>query len=198
MSRWTQMSPLALAIVLLIPAGLALSQPASQTSPKAAAPSRAVGKAASTGPVRNLPPQKGEEIVTIRYFKIKKGSFPEFLAASQNGVWPFFEKIGARIVGMWQVIPDPEGGGITIDYDEVYLMTRYASLEHWSATRRAAALGGDGPDFAALQAASAVRQSLTLESRVTYLKGVTGPLPPIFLPPTGERFVKVEAGAPAP
>ena len=41
MSRWTHLSPLALAIVLLIPAGLALSQPASQTSPQAAAPSRA-------------------------------------------------------------------------------------------------------------------------------------------------------------
>ncbi len=111
---------------------------------------------------------------------------------SREGVWPFFEKIGARIVGMWEVIPDPEGAGVARDYDEAYLMTRYASLEHWSASRDAAALGGDGPDYAALQDALRVRRSLTLETTVTYLKGVTGPLPPIFLPPTGETFRKVE------
>jgi hypothetical protein len=146
----------------------------------------------ATGPVRNLAAKPGEEIVTLRYFKIRKGSFPEFLKASQEGVWPFFEKIGARIVGMWLVIPDPEGEGVSADYDEAWLMTRYASLEHWSATRDAAALGGDGPDYAAMQAGLATRRALTLETRVTYLKGVTGPLSPVFLPPTGERFEKVE------
>jgi hypothetical protein len=140
--------------------------------------------------VRNLAAQPGEEIVTIRYFKIKKGTFPEFLKSSQDGVWPYFEKIGARILGMWLVIPDPEGAGVSPDYDEVYLSTRYASLEHWSATRQAAALGGDGPDYDALQKGLATRRALTLETRVTYMKGATGPLGPVFLPPTGERFVK--------
>ncbi|MEI7931962.1 MAG: hypothetical protein WCI21_02755, partial [Alphaproteobacteria bacterium] len=108
-----------------------LAQPAGQSPAPKAAPNRAVAKskAGTTGPVRNLAAQKGEEIVTIRYFKIKKGSFPQFLTVSQNGVWPYFEKIGARIVGMWQVIPDPEGASVAADYDEAYLMTRYASLE---------------------------------------------------------------------
>jgi len=149
--------------------------------------------AATRGPVRNLASQPGEEIVTIRYFKIRKGSFPQFLEASQTGVWPFFEKIGARILGMWQVIPAPDGppdsSNSSPDYDEVYLSTRYASLEHWAATRDAAALGGDGPDYAALQAALAVRRSLTIETRVTFLKGATGPLGPVFMPGTGEKFV---------
>jgi hypothetical protein len=176
-----------------------LAQPAAGPAPKAAG-ARAVAqsKAGSTGPVRNQAALKGEEIVTIRYFKIRKGSFPQFLAASQNGVWPYFEKIGARILGMWQVIPDPEGAGVAADYDEAYLVTRYASLEHWAATRNAASLGGDGPDYAALQAALATRQSLTLETKVTYLKGAVGPLGPIFLPPTGEKFTPLPKGAVAP
>lgn len=142
------------------------------------------------GPVRNLEAQSGEEIVTIRYWKIKKGTFPQFLEASQTGVWPFFEKIGARIVGMWQVIPPPDGRDTSPDYDEVYLTTRYASVEHWAATRDAAALGGDGPDYAALQEALKIRQSLTIETRLTFLKGATGPLGPVFLPGNGEKFVE--------
>jgi NIPSNAP len=145
-----------------------------------------------TGPVRNQVPQAGEEITTIRYWKIKKGAFPQFLKASQTGVWPFFEKIGARIVGMWLVTPGPDGKAVSPDYDEVYLMTRYASLAHWAATRDAAVMGGDGPDYAALQAALKVRDSLAIETHVTFMTGVTGPLPPVFMPGTGERF------APAP
>jgi hypothetical protein len=142
------------------------------------------------GPVRNLSPQAGAEITTIRYWKIKKGTFPQFLKASQDGVWPYFEKIGARIVGMWKVIPAPGESEASPDYDEVYLTTRYASLEHWAATRDAAAMGGDGPDYAALQAGLAVRQSLTIETKVTFLEGVVGPLPPVFMPGTGEKFVE--------
>lgn len=145
--------------------------------------------AGQTGPVRNLSPQAGQEITTIRYWKIRKGGFPQFLEASQTGIWPFFEKIGARIVGMWKVIPAPGAAEASPDYDEVYLTTRYASLEHWAATRDAASLGGDGPDYAALQAALAIRQSLTIETKVTFLQGVVGPLPPLFMPGTGEKFV---------
>jgi hypothetical protein len=143
----------------------------------------------SRGPVRNLAAQPGEEIVTIRYWKIRKGTFPQFLEASQKGIWPFFEKIGARVVGMWQVIPPPDGQQASPDYDEVYLTTRYASLAHWEATRDAAAMGGDGPDYAELQRALAIRQSLSIETKVTFLKGATGPLGPVFLPGTGEKFV---------
>ena len=145
---------------------------------------------ATRGPVRNLSPVAGQEITTIRYWKIRKGTFPQFLKASQAGIWPYFEKIGARIVGMWQVIPPPDGKEASPDYDEVYLTTRYASVEHWAATRDAAAMGGDGPDYAALQAALAVRQSLTIETKVTFLQGVVGPLPPVFMPGTGETFAK--------
>src|ERR1043165_9609889 len=75
--------------------------------------------AATRGPVRNLAAQPGEEIVTIRYWKIKKGTYPQFLAASQKGIWPFFEKIAPRIVGMGLVTPPPDGKEASPDYDEV-------------------------------------------------------------------------------
>lgn len=151
--------------------------------------SSAATPSASGGPVRHLEATSGEEILTLRYFRIRKETFPQFLEASQRGVWPFYEKIGARIVGMWKVIPSPGEPGSDREYDEVYLSTRYASLEHWSATRNPSALGGDGPDYKALQQALAIRQSLTLETHVTFLRGETGPLPPVYFPPTGERFV---------
>ena len=88
------------------------------------------------------------------------------------------------------IIPPPDGRQASPDYDEVYLTTRYASVAHWAATRDAAAMGGDGPDYAALQAALAVRQSLTIESKVTFLKGATGPLGPVYMPGTGEKFIQ--------
>jgi hypothetical protein len=39
-------------------------------------------------PIRNNVAQPGEEVVTLRYFKIKKGAFDQFLKASVEGVWP--------------------------------------------------------------------------------------------------------------
>jgi hypothetical protein len=177
-------------------AALALMLPACATAqvpqpPPNNSPVQMNRDAAETrGPVRNLTAQPGDEITTIRYWKIRKGTFPQFLEASQTGVWPFFEKIGARVVGMWLVVPGPNQQPASPDYDEVYLTTRYASLDHWASTRDAAALGGDGPDYAAMQAALAMRQSLTIETKVTFLKGVVGPLPPVFLPGTGETFAR--------
>ncbi len=124
---------------------------------------------ASPKPIRNDVAQSGEEISTLRYFKIKKGTFPEFLKASQEGVWPYFEKIGSRVVGMWKVIHPPiEGGTDSADYDEVYLMTRYASVAHWEASREPQKHGGNGPDWEACRKALELRASLTLETKVTF------------------------------
>ena len=160
-------------------------------------------------PVRNqVAVTTGTPITTMRHWKIKKGSFPQFLHASQTGVWPYFEKIGARVVGMWQVInvkPDDKAGGMEnsgftvhqdngLEYDEAILVTRYASVEHWQATRDAVALGGNGPDYQALVAALRARQDLTLETSVTFLQGFSGPNGPYFLPGTGELFQAEDVG----
>ena len=40
-------------------------------------------------------------------------------------------------------------------------MTRYASVEHWRATRGMAALGGNGPDYENAVAALRLRRELT-------------------------------------
>ena len=143
-------------------------------------------------PVRNGAHRPGREVVTLRYFKIKAGAFPEFLAASQQGVWPYFEKLGARVIGMWRVIPPPGATHGARDYDEVYLATRYASLEHWAASRDTALHGGNGPDWEACERALAVRASLTLASHVVFLEGELAPGGPYFLPGLDEKYERLE------
>jgi hypothetical protein len=143
-------------------------------------------------PVRNDAHRAGREVVTLRYFKIRAGTFPEFLAASRDGVWPYFEKIGARVIGMWRVIPPPGAARGTSDYDEVYLATRYASVEHWAATRDTVAHGGNGPDWEACERALDYRESVTLESHVTFLEGELAPGGPYFMPGLPEKYERVE------
>ena len=150
-------------------------------------------QAAQPRPVRNDVAQPGEEIVTIRYFRIKKGSFDQFLKASQEDIWPYFDKIGARVIGMWKVIEAEGVPGQTKpndEYDEVYLSTRYASLDHWKATRDGAALGGNGPDWEKCQRGLAVRQSLTLATHVIFLKGSMAANPPLYMPGLNENYQK--------
>ena len=135
--------------------------------------------------VRNDVAQPSDEVVTIRYFRIKKGAFDQFLKVSIEGVWPYFEKIGTRPIGMWKVIEPENVEGLpksNKDYDEVYLMTRYATVEHWKATREATLLGGNGPDWEKCRNALAVRQSLTISSTVQFLKGSMAPGGPFFMP----------------
>lgn len=143
-------------------------------------------------PVRNDAAQPGERIVAKRYFRIEKGTFPEFLEASRNGIWPYFEKLGARIIGMWKVI-HPDGAEDNPDYDEAYLMTQYASVEHWHATRETVKHGGNGPDWDACLAALTYRQSVTLETSVEYLQGLKWDNAPWFLPGLDEEYERVEA-----
>ena len=67
------------------------------------------------------------------------------------------------------------------DYDEVYLMTRYASVEHWVATRDPVKMGGNGPDWEKCRQALALRRDLTIETHVTILKGKLSGVP-YFMP----------------
>jgi hypothetical protein len=144
-------------------------------------------------PVRNDVAQPGEEIVTLRYFRIRKGTFDQFLKASLEDIWPFFEKLGSRVIGMWQVITPAGVEGATAasrDYDEVYLSTRYASIEHWKASRDTVAHGGNGPDWVKCKAALDLRQSLTISTHVIFLKGRIAPNGPYFMPGLKETYEK--------
>jgi hypothetical protein len=130
--------------------------------------------------------------VTLRYFRIKKGTFDQFHRASVEGVWPYFEKIGSRVIGMWQVITPEgiDGPQASKEYDEVYLSTRYASVEHWKATRDPVKLGGNGPDWEKCKAALDLRQTLTISSHVIFLKGALAPSGPYFMPGLDEAYEK--------
>jgi hypothetical protein len=144
-------------------------------------------------PVRNDVAQPGDEIVTLRYFRIKKGSFDGFLKASVEGVWPYFEKLGSRVIGMWKVITPAGVDGAPAenrDYDEVYLSTRYASIDHWKASRDAVQHGGNGPDWVKCKAALDKRNSLTLSTGVIFLRGTMAPGGPSFMPGRDESYEK--------
>ena|SRR5262252_4048817 len=144
-------------------------------------------------PVRNDVAQPGEEIVTLRYFRIKKGSFDEFLKVSVDGVWPYFEKLGSRVIGMWKVITPAGVEGATAeskDYDEIYLSTRYASIDHWKASRDAVQHGGNGPDWVKCKAALDRRRALTISTNVLFLKGTMAPGGPYFMPGLDEKYEK--------
>ncbi len=107
-------------------------------------------------------------IATQRTFRIKKGSFAEFHRISAQGVWPYFERIGARIVGMW-LVTDDEREAPSPDYDTVLLLTRYESHEHWKATRNPSALGGEGPTWERCRDALEKRRALTLDTWLRFL-----------------------------
>ena len=143
-------------------------------------------------PVRNNVHQPGHEITTLRYFRIKKGGFPEFRRVSEEGVWPYFEKMGVRVVGLWQVVPGPrEDEGPAREYDEVYLMSRYAGMKHWLATRHTARHAGNGPDWQKQQEAARVRRSMILETRVLFLEGGLAPNGPYFMPGLEEYYQEI-------
>jgi len=141
-------------------------------------------------PVRNTVAIPGNEIAVLRHWRIKKGAFDEFRRVSEEGVWPFFEKIGARVVGMWQVIHPEMVGGETNDYDEAYLLTRYASVEHWKATRESPKLGGNGPDWEKCMEALEKRRSLSFETSAQFLQGGIAPNGPYYLPGLDEKYVE--------
>src|SRR4029077_17684410 len=76
------------------------------------------------------------------------------------------------------------------DYDEVYLSTRYASLEHWKASRDGVLHGGNRPDWVKCKAALDRRNALTIETRVIFLKGQMAPGGPYFMPGLDETYEK--------
>lgn len=59
------------------------------------------------------------------------------------------------------------------DYDEVYLLTRYASLEHWDATRppELFKLGGAGPYLDRFIEGEKQRGALMIQTEMTALRG---------------------------
>ena len=147
-------------------------------------------------PVRNDVPREGEELLVLRHQKLRKGGHEGYYRLSVEGVWPWFEKIGTRIVGQWQVIR-PDGSQANPDYDEGYRLARYAGYAHWKATRQGQILGGNGPDYRKNTAALKARSRYVLGSDGAYfLQGRTAAAAPYHMPALAETYEPAET-APA-
>ena len=69
------------------------------------------------------------------------------------------------------------------DYDEIFTLARYASIEHYNTVwSDASSLGGDGPDFQAMMAAFSELNALSLEASTEFLKGSLYGSPPVHAP----------------
>jgi hypothetical protein len=148
--------------------------------------------------VRNETPRPGREVLVLRHQQLKKNAHADYYRASREGVWPWFEKIGTRIVGQWLVVrPD---GGTPPASDEAYRLARYASFEHWRATRDQsnATLGGNGSDREKGRESGRERGGVQLGSKGAYfLAGEYADTRPLYMPGVPERYERV-AGAASP
>ena len=146
-------------------------------------------------PVRNDVPSAGREILVLRNHELKPGGHEPFYQFSRDSYWPFFERLGARVVGQWKVtVPD---GGNAQAADDVYRLVRYASFEHWRATRQGpdVALGGNGPAWEQGQQGLGERGGLQTGSKGAYfLEGVIAPDGPRFMPGIAEEYERIDAG----
>jgi hypothetical protein len=143
-------------------------------------------------PVRLDVAQPSDEIVEVRYQRVRKGSFNNFVEGTRAAIWPWEEKLGARPIGQWLVVHPAAPGRTTAsaDYDEVVTMTRYASRAHRDAMQPDAAvfMGGNGNDFAAWQAALRAQREVTLSTSVEIAQGFMYQSPPRFLPGLSETY----------
>ena len=153
--------------------------------------------AASAKPiaVRNQPPQAGREVLVLRHQQLKKGAHEDYYRASRAGVWPWYEKIGTRIVGQWLFNPD---GGAPTTADDAYRLARYASFEHWRATRDPGnvSLGGNGGDQAKSLESGRERGDVQTGSKGAYfLQGEYADTRPLYMPGVSESYERVDGPA---
>jgi hypothetical protein len=145
-------------------------------------------------PVRHDVAKPGREILVLRNHRLRAGGHEPFYQASRDDVWPYFERMGARVVGQWKVMrtdaPAPQG------QEDVYRLVRYASIEHWEATRSQRTTVGDGPAFDKDQKGRKERATIEVSSRgAFFLQGETAPGGPYFLPPLREKYELVQSGS---
>lgn len=145
-------------------------------------------------PVRNDVNWPAPEIVALERLKIDKGSADQIIAEGVAHLWPYLEKVGARIVGQWKAVyPDESGFPESPDFDEVFFMVRYAGYEHWKAAQpaRISSMGGNGPDYAAYRRAMSALERVTRDRSVTFLEGHMYQSPPKYLPGLREQYRRV-------
>jgi hypothetical protein len=110
-------------------------------------------------------------VVVQRSFTIERGSHAEFERLSREGVWPYMEARGCKIVGLFA---NMHGG----PSNEAVLLTAYDSLAHWEATRDQSPLPADASPalrelHAAYRTALAARNKLTIVTSTRVLRPMT-------------------------
>jgi|SRR5712664_1234087 len=144
-------------------------------------------------PVRNDVAKQGEELFVLRNHRLRTGGHERFYRSSRDDVWPYFERTGPRIVGQWKVVQSDAAA--PADAEDVYRLVRYASFEHWQATRLRGAIGGDGPASDKDQKGRLERAGLELGSKGAYfLQGQMAPGGPYFMPALREKYELVQSG----
>lgn len=156
-------------------------------------------------PIRNDVPRVGQqEVIMMRHAYLEQGSYGAWYEASSTGVWPWFERLGARILGDFEIIY-PETDDATPDQDEALRFARYASYEHWQATRGPAVssdtggsirLAGNGGLSNGSNEGLATRRQYSQGSRGGYfLMGYTAQTHPIYMPGLNESYELIESGS---
>lgn len=98
-------------------------------------------------------------VVVQRSFIIRRGSLKEFEQLSREGIWPYMEARGCKIVGFFTNLH----GGAS---NEVILNTAYASMAHWESTRDDAPLP-EAASAAARELQTAYREALAARRALT-------------------------------
>ena len=111
-------------------------------------------------------------IVVERSFTIERGTAVEFERLSREGVWPYMEARGCKILGLFMNL---HGG----PSNEIVLLTAYDSMAHWEATRDEAPLPNTADDdlkakYDAFRQALRARRDLTLVTSTRVLRPITG------------------------
>lgn len=124
--RFAHKTPLGFVIVALAVAFSGMRSAdfgsASAATPQAGG---AGGQAAAARPIRNDVPRPGAEVLVLRHQQLRKGAHEAYYQSSLEGVRPWYERLGTRIVGQWVVVP-PAGGSAPA-FDDAYRLARYAS-----------------------------------------------------------------------
>jgi len=163
--------------------------------------------AAQPQPVRNDVPRLGQqEIVMMRHAYLDEGGYEYWYQESSQKVWPWFERLGARILGDFEIVY-PQGEDASPGQDEALRFARYASYEHWQATRPNTSpssgdtggsqqLAGDGELFDTSNEGLNNRRQISQGSRGGYfLRGYMAENRPVYMPGLGENFQLVDGSS---
>lgn len=158
-------------------------------------------------PVRNDVAKPGRELLVLRHHQLRRRGHDEFYRLSSQDVWPFFERNGARAVGQWRIVESDHA--MSSNSDDVYRLARYASFQHWQATRSERSsgaasvggggadvgLGGNGPARERSISGFGTRGELEVGSKGAYfLEGWSAPGGPYFMPGLDEQYELLQSG----